>query len=567
MSSFPEAKDSPLAASPDELVFLPLGGVGEIGMNLGLYGYGPPHQRTWMVVDFGIAFAHADLPGVDLIFPDISYLEEERTNLEAIVITHAHEDHFGALIDLWPKLRVPVYATAFTAGLLNAKLASEPGAETIPVTVVKPGQRIPLGPFDVEYVEVAHSIPESHSLVIRTALGMVVHSGDWKLDDHPSIGAPTSAKRFTQIGEEGVQAFMCDSTKAMREGRSPSETEVARELAEIIKAAKARVIFTTFASNAGRLRSVALAAAEAGRDIVVVGRAMRRIIEVASELNMLDGLPPFLGEDAYAHLPRNRVVGLFSGSQGEPRAALARAALDSHPRIDLTHGDTVVFSARAIPGNELEINHIINALTARGIRVITDAERLVHVSGHPRRGELREMYGWLKPRIAVPVHGEAMHLAAHADLARELGVKTVLTIANGTMVRLAPDPAEPVDTIEAGRLYKDGRLIADLDGVGVPERRRLAFAGHVTVAIVVDRKGDLHLDPEVALVGLPREDASGHSIEETVVDVILDTIESLPRARRRDPDHLSETVRAAVRSTIGGVWGKKPICTVFVSVV
>ncbi len=555
-------------APQDELVFLPLGGVGEIGMNLGLYGYGPRHDRTWLAVDFGVAFAHADLPGVDLVFPDIAYLEEERTNLVGIVITHAHEDHYGALIDLWPRLRVPVYATAFTANLLAAKVAGEQGAAVVPVHVVKPGDRIPLGPFEVEYINVAHSIPESHSLAIRTPLGLVVHSGDWKLDDQPAVGLPTDAERFKAIGEEGVLALVSDSTNAMREGRSPSETEVERELAEIIRSAHGRrVAFTTFASNVGRLKSIAMAAREAGRDVVVVGRAMRRVIEVATELGMLDDAPPFLDEEAYAYLPRGKVVALLTGSQGEPRAALARVASDDHPRIELAHGDVVVFSARAIPGNEYEINRIINALSSRGIRVITDRDRLVHVSGHPRRDEMREMYGWLKPRIAVPVHGEAMHLAAHADLARGLGVETVIEIQDGVMVRLAPDPVEQVDEIEIARLYKDGRLIGPLEQVGVAERRRLSFAGHVTVALVVDAKGNVVGDPDIDLIGVPRMDAAGRPMEEVAMDAILGTVESVPRPVRRDPDALSEAVRRAVRAAIAQAWGKKPICTIFVAVV
>jgi len=554
-------------AGKDELVFLPLGGVGEIGMNLALYGFGSRHDRTWLAVDFGVAFAHADLPGVDLVFPDISFLEEERTNLAGIVITHAHEDHYGALIDLWPRLRVPVYATAFTANLLAAKVLGETGAQAVPVTVVRPGDRIPIGPFDVEYINVAHSIPESHALAIRTPLGTVLHTGDWKLDDTPAVGLPTDMARLKAIGEEGVLALICDSTNALRDGRSPSETEVGLELAEIVKHAKGRVAFTTFASNVGRIKSIALAAKHAGRHVVICGRALRRVIDVATELHMLDDLPPFLDEDAYSHLPRDKVVAILTGSQGEPRAALARVPIDDHPRIELVAGDTVVFSARAIPGNEMEINTIINALTARGVRVVTDRDRLVHVSGHPRRGELTEMYAWIKPTIAIPVHGEPMHLAAHADFARDLGVETVVTVKNGVVTRLAPAPVREVDEIDVGRLYKDGKVIGDIDGVGVPERRKLAFAGHVAVSIVMDRKGEQAADPDISLTGLPARDAAGRPFEETVMSAILGTIDSVPRAQRRDPDVLGEAIRRAVRGAVAEVWGKKPVCVVFVAVV
>jgi ribonuclease J len=553
--------------SRDELVFVPLGGVGEIGMNLGLYGYGPKKDRTWLIVDFGVAFAGPELPGVDLVYPDISYLEEERTNIAGIVITHAHEDHFGALIDLWPRLRVPVFATAFTAALLAAKCVEEPGAVTIPVRVVEPGDRFPIGPFEIEYINVAHSIPESHALAIRTPLGLVVHSGDWKIDDMPVVCPPTDVRRLCDLGEEGVLALISDSTNAMREGRSLSETTVGQELADIVNQAKGRVAFTTFASNVGRLRSIALAAAAAGRDIIVVGRAMRRVIDVASELRYLDGLPPFLNEEAFAYTPRARTLLLLTGSQGEPRAALARVAADDHRNIELVAGDTLVFSSRAIPGNEKAINGIINALITRGIKVITDRDGLVHVSGHPRRDELREMYGWLKPAILVPVHGEAMHLAAQAALARECGIATVLTIANGEMLRLAPAPAEHTDEIAAGRLYKDGILIGDLDSTGVAERRRLAFAGHIVVSLVLDAKGNVLADPDVVQFGLPREDNAGRPFEETAMTATLDTLASLPRPRRRDPDALAESLRRAVRAAVRDAWGKKPVCTVLVTVV
>lgn len=556
-----------MKAAQEELVFVPLGGVGEIGMNLGLYGYGPPRDRTWIAVDFGIAFTGDEAPGVDVIFPDIAFLEEERINLAGILITHAHEDHYGALLELWPRLRVPVYATAFTAGLLNAKRAAEPNAEVVPVTIVAPGGRFKVGPFEIEYVNVAHSIPEANALAIRTPLGTILHTGDWKLDDTPVVGAPTDVARLKAIGAEGVLAMVGDSTNAYRDGRSPSEQEVAREIEEIVKSARGRIGFTTFSSNVGRIRSIAEAAAKAGREVVVVGRAIRRVLDVAGELGMLGGLPPFLDEDAFSHLPPRNVLALLTGSQGEPRAALARIAGDDHRKVAFDDGDTVVFSSRAIPGNEVSVNRIINALTERGVRVITDRDRLVHVSGHPRREEMRHLYDWVKPAIAVPAHGEPMHLAAHAELARELGVETVLTIENGTIVRFAPGPAAVIDEIPTGRLYRDGRLIGGMEEMGIPGRRRLAFAGHVGVAVVIDTKGAVLSEPEVALIGLPDRDSAGRPLEETVMNAALGAIDSMPRARRRDAELVRESIRRAVRGEINGIWGKKPNCTVFLSVV
>ncbi|WP_183852598.1 ribonuclease J [Prosthecomicrobium pneumaticum] len=550
-----------------ELVFLPLGGVGEIGMNLGLYGLGSPYSKRWLAVDFGVGFAGPDLPGVDIIFPDTRFVEEERSALEAIIITHAHEDHFGALLDLWPRLRVPVYMTPFAAGLLAAKRASEPGAPDIPVRIVHPGERVRLGPFEVEFVNVAHSIPEPLALVLRTELGTVVHTGDWKLDPHPQIGLPTDGRRLAAVGDEGVLALVCDSTNATREGWSPSEADVAAELEVLIREASGRVAFTAFASNVARLRSIALAAAKADRQVVLVGRALRRAVDVAGELGYLEGLPPFLDEEAYAHLPRAKTVAILTGSQGESRAALARIAEDDHKSIALSPGDTVVFSSRAIPGNERAINDIINALATQGVRVITDRDRLVHVSGHPRRDELAEMYGWVRPEIAVPVHGEAAHLAAHAAFAREMGVRQIVEARNGAVILLAPGPAEVIDHVPTGRLYKDGMVIADLEGIGVPERRKLAFAGHAVVSLVIDQKGSLVADPDLALVGLPIAGVAGHPLEEAAMSAVLGTIESIPRARRRDPELVREAVRRAVRAAVREHWGKKPLCTVFVAVV
>jgi len=558
---------NPSPVGKDELVFLPLGGVGEIGMNLALYGMGPAKSRQWLAVDFGVSFAGPDLPGVDLVLPDIRYLEDARTNLLAIVITHAHEDHFGALLDLWPRLRVPVYASPFTAGLLQAKRAAYPGAPEIPIEIVTAGDRVQIGPFDVEFIAVAHSIVEPMALAIRTTLGTVVHTGDWKLDPEPVVGWQTDGPRLAAIGDEGVLALVCDSTNALREGHSASEGDVARELVALVGEATGRVLFTSFASNIARLRSIAMAAKAHDRQVVVVGRALRRSIEVATELGYLDGVPPFLDEESYGYLPRAKVVAIVTGSQGEARAALARIAQDDHRFVGLSPGDTVVFSARPIPGNEKAIGAIINALVDQGVEVVTDANRLVHVSGHPRRDELAEMYGWVRPEIAIPVHGEPMHLVAHAKLAREMGVGQVVDTEDGAMIRLAPGGAQEIDDVLVDRLYKDGIIIADLAGVGVPERRKLSFAGHVAVSVILDGNGSLMIDPDIGLLGLPLQGVSGHPFEETVMSAVLGTIDSIPRARRRDSDLVREAIRRAVRAAVREAWGKKPLCTVFVAIV
>jgi ribonuclease J len=551
-------------ASGDELVFAPLGGVGEIGMNLSIYGLGNPRRRTWLAVDLGVAFAGEDLPGIDLIMPDVRFLAEERTNLVGIVLTHAHEDHFGALIDLWPRLRVPVYATPFTAALFEAKRLGERGAPEIPINVVPLGARFTLGPFDIELVSVAHSIPESNALIIRTALGTVLHTGDWKLDPTPVIGPPTDEAKLKALGEEGVLALVGDSTNAVREGRSPSEADVAKVLADLVRTAPGRVAVTTFASNVARIRSAALAAFAAGREVVVIGRAMERVIQVARETGYLDGVGDFRGPDVYGYLPPDKVVALCTGSQGEPRAALARIALDEHPDVSLAKGDRVIFSSRTIPGNEKAVGRVVNGLVRQGVEVVSDRTHLVHVSGHPRRAELADMFSWVKPRIAIPVHGEALHLAEHAQLARSLGVATVIVCQDGDLIKLAPEPAGIIDEVPAARLYKDGRLVVEAESRTVPLRRRLGYNGMVTVALALTDKGELAADPEVELIGIPELNAAGESMAEIAYDAVKTTLESLPRARRRDPDETAESIRRAVRSALAEHWGKKPVCHVHV---
>jgi ribonuclease J len=553
-----------MAGPSDELVFAPLGGLGEIGMNLAIYGFGTERRRQWIAVDLGVAFADDALPGIDLIMPDIRYLVEERRNLLGLVLTHAHEDHFGALIDLWPKLKLPVYATAFTAALLQAKRESEPGAPEIPVKVLPLDSRFTLGPFDIELVSMAHSIPESNGLIIRTPLGAVLHTGDWKIDPTPLIGAPTDEAKLRALGGEGCLALIGDSTNAVRAGRSPSETDVAACLAELIRTAPARVAVTTFASNVARLRAVAQAAAACEREVVVVGRAMERIAQVARETGYLDGIHDFRSVEVYGHLPPDKVVALCTGSQGEPRAALSRIAQDDHPEVAFSRGDRVIFSARAIPGNEKAVMRVINGLVSQGIEVITDRTHLVHVSGHPRMDELKDMIGWVRPRILIPAHGEPLHMAEHAELARRAGVDQVVVCRDGELVRLAPGPAGKIDEVPAGRLYKDGTLLVSAEERTVADRRRLGFAGVVSVALAVSPRGELVADPEVMLTGIPAADANGQPIEEAAREAALEAFESMPRVRRRDPEAVAEAVRRAIRAALAAIWNKKPTCHVHV---
>jgi ribonuclease J len=552
-------------ARPDELTFAPLGGVGEIGMNLSIYGLGNRHQRSWLAVDLGVSFGDEEhLPGIDLIMPDISFLEKERKNLMGLVLTHAHEDHFGAIIDLWPKLQCPIYATQFSAALFQAKLEAERNPPKIPVTVVPSGGRIDLGPFNVEFIPVAHSIPESHALAIHTAVGTVLHTGDWKLDPTPILAPPTDEKRLRELGEAGVLALVGDSTNAVRDGRSPSEAEVATIIAGLVKSAKGRVAVTTFASNVARVKAVADAARAADREVVVVGRAMERVVQVARECGYLDGTQGFRGMDLYGHFPADKVLALCTGSQGEPRAALARIANNDHPAVTLNKGDTVIFSSRTIPGNEKAVNGIINGLVAQGVDVITDRTHLVHVSGHPRRDELRDIISWVRPQILIPVHGEALHLSEHAKLARAAAVPKVITCRNGDLVKLGPGDPGIIDELPAGRLFKDGTILEDSKSRAVAERRKMGYAGCVFVAVAMTGKGELADDPEVDLIGIPEKNTAGEELDDIVFEVVVSTVEGLPRARRRDPDALAESVRRAVRAAVAEEWGKKPLCFVHV---
>jgi ribonuclease J len=552
----------------NELVFAPLGGIGEIGMNLSIYGFGDDRRRQWIIVDCGVSFAAEEhLPGVDLILPDIRYLIEERKNILALVLTHGHEDHMGALIDLWPRLKVPIYATPFTAALFEARRASERGAPEIPVQVVPAGGHLTIGPFTIDFINVAHSIPESNALAIHSAAGTVLHTGDWKIDPTPLLGGPTDAARLTALGDEGVLALVGDSTNAIREGRSPSESDVAKTLGELIRTAPRRVAVTTFASHVGRLRAVADAARAAGREVVVVGRAMERVVQVARETGYLDGVQEFRGVESYGYLPPDKVVALCTGSQGEPRAALARIAEDEHPEVALSRGDRVIFSARPIPGNEKAIARVINGLVEQGVEVITDRTHLVHVSGHPRRDELLDMIRWVRPKVLIPAHGEALHLAEHAELARRAGVPEVLLCRNGDLVRLAPGPAEIIDEIPSGRLYKDGSLLIEAEARTIAARRRLSFSGIVSVAMAMNDKGALVAYPEVELIGLPETDVAGTPFEEIARRAVEEAFEALPKPRRRDPDDVAESLRRAVRAAIAERWGKKPICHVHVLVV
>jgi ribonuclease J len=541
----------------DELVFLPLGGSGEIGMNFNAYGFGPADDRQWIIVDCGVLFGReGHTPGVDLIMPDIRYLAEQHKNVLGIIATHAHEDHIGAIAPLWPSLRCPIYATPFTARLITGKLDEAGLASKVKVKEVPVGGSLTLGPFTLDFISITHSILEPNLLAIRTPLGVVAHTGDWKIDPDPVLGEQTDTTALEKLGDEGVLALVCDSTNALVPGTSGSEASVRDVLIELVGTLKGRVAVTGFASNVARLDTVARAAKAHGRKIALVGRSMQKMVQAARETGYLKDFPPILDETEAADLPSHKVLYMCTGSQGEPRAALARIAGDNHPHVQLGEGDTVIFSSRVIPGNELAIFEMQNKLAARGVGLLTVEDHHVHVSGHPCRDELAQMYRWIRPKLALPVHGEIRHQVSHAKLARDLQVPQAFVPENGQMFRLAPGRPELIDEVPSGRIFMDGRVLVT-EGEGLTkDRRAMAFAGLLVIALVVDHKGRIAAPPLVLGEGMPEP------VEEAVLKAVEDTLD---KNKRSDPDDLAENVRRAARRAAHDSWGKKPVTRVMVT--
>jgi ribonuclease J len=541
----------------DELVFLPLGGSGEIGMNFNAYGYGPENDRQWIIVDCGVLFGReGNTPGVDLLMPDIRYLAERRANVLAIIATHAHEDHIGAIAPLWPMLCCPIYATPFTARLITGKLDEAGLTSKIHVREVPVGGKLKLGPFELDFISITHSILEPNLLAIRTPLGVVAHTGDWKIDPDPMLGEATDTAALEKLGDEGVLALVCDSTNALVSGSSGSEAKVRENLTELIGTLKGRVAVTGFASNVARLDTVARAAQAHGRRLALVGRSMQKMVSAARETGYLKDFPTILDESEVADMPAHKVLYLCTGSQGEPRAALARIANNKHPHVQLSEGDAVIFSSRVIPGNELAIAEIQNQLAARGIALLTAEDHFVHVSGHPCRDELTQMYRWIRPQLALPVHGEMRHQVSHAKLALSLQVPQAMVPENGQMFRLAPGRPVLIDEVPAGRVHMDGRILVGEDEGLSKDRRAMAFAGLLVVALVVDQKGRIAAPPVVLGEGMPE------AVEDAVLKAVEQTLEG---NKGSDPDDLAENVRRAARRAAHDAWGKKPITRVLVT--
>jgi ribonuclease J len=542
-----------------ELLFLPLGGAGEIGMNLNLYGY----AGKWLMVDLGVTFGDERTPGIEVIMPDIGFIESRRGDLVGLVLTHGHEDHIGAVPYLWPRLRCPIYATPFTATLVRRKLREIGEADNAEITEVPMSGRFALPPFELELVTLTHSIPEPNAVVIRTPLGTLLHTGDWKLDPEPLVGPVADEAALRRLGDEGILAMICDSTNALVHGVSGSEAEVRNSLEDLVGRLSGRIAVASFASNVARLESIARAAAAHDRQVGLVGRSLWRIAEAARANGYLTGLPPFVREHDVAYLPRDKVLMICTGSQGEPRSALARIANEEHPHVTLERGDTAIFSSRIIPGNERAIGELQNALVRLGVEILTERDHFVHVSGHPARDELVSMYQWVRPKIAVPVHGELRHLAAHARLAESCQVPQALVIENGHVVRLAPGPAETIDRAPAGRLGLDGKAIIPLHGTVMRTRHRTVWNGAAVATLVLDKAGRLKAEPQVTVHGLLDPELDADHLDEVTVAVRA-AVTALATDDRGDDDAVKEAARIALRRTLHASHGKKPVTDVHV---
>ncbi len=546
----------------DELVFLPLGGSGEIGMNMNLYGFGPPNRRKWIMIDCGVMFGDLSTPGVEIICADPTFILEERENLLALILTHGHEDHIGAVGLLAPDFKCPVYATAFTAKLVEGKL-EERGAK-IDMRVIGLGAKLKIGPFDIEFVTLTHSIPEPNGVIIRTPLGMVLHTGDWKIDPEPTLGPVTDSPTLSGIGDEGVLAMICDSTNVLSSGESGSEMRVKESLTKLIARQRGRVAVTTFASNVSRVVSICEAAYAADRAVCLLGRSMLRIVGAARDVGLLPDGVRFVEPKEAGFLPKEHILYLCTGSQGEPRAALSRIARDDHRDLVLGEGDTVIFSSKIIPGNERDIFTLINDLVELGVHIITEKDEFTHVSGHPNRDELKKMYGWVRPRYSIPVHGEARHLEEHAEFAMSLGVLDAIAPRNGDLIRLAPGEPEVIDEVPAGRWILDGDLMMPEGSSPMRERRKLSFAGVVTVAVSIEEHGSIAAPPAVSIIGAPREAPGVDDMLTAIAEKVEAAVMALAKNKRQDDEAVDLAATRAVRNEMTAIWGKRPAVAILI---
>lgn len=547
----------------NDLYFVPLGGSEQFGVNLNLYHY----KKKWLALDCGIGFADHAFPGVDILLPDTAYLEQQRDNLEALIITHAHEDHIGAVPYLWSRLRCPVYCSPFTAEVLRHKLNEVSDCDDMDIRVIEAGESFKAGPFKVTFVHMAHSIPDTCAAVVETDAGTVVHSADWNLDPMPVAGEVTDSDLLKKFGEKGVLAYVGDSTNSEKPGRSGSESDAGEGLKKLFTECKGRIVVTMFSSNIGRLRSIIEAARDNKRHVGLFGRSLQRMANVAQTCGYLDGLPHPLSEDDILDMPANKQVLVCTGSQGEFRAALARMARGDHRSISIGKGDTVIFSARSIPGNEVEINLIKNNLSKLGVKVITteDTEHVIHVSGHPCQDEVADMFSWVRPKIVVPVHGERAQLEAHAKLAKACQIENVIVPVNGSVIRLSVDKPGEIGRVDTGLLAVEPRRVIASDHNALVERRRMQYSGVVHITVVLDERGDLVADPEISLMGLVDfDDKKDAAFVDDLYDEVTDVLADMMREDLQSDHAVHEEIRISVRRLVHLALGMKPMTSVHV---
>ena len=545
----------------DELLYCPLGGAGEIGMNMNLYGYGQPENHKWIIVDVGITFADDSIPGIDLILPDTGFIEGRKDNLLGIVLTHAHEDHIGAISYVWPKLKCNIYATPFTATLVIEKFKEKKIDITNYLQIVKLGSSFQLGPFNIEYINLTHSILEPNGLKISTSIGNILHTGDWKCDPEPLVGKNLDSKRLIEIGKEGVVSMICDSTNVFNMGRSGSEGDVRKSLIKIIERQKKRVVVTSFASNVARMETIFYCAKKTGRQISLVGRSMQRIYKAARQCGYLSEVIEPLDPRDTKNISREKIIYLCTGSQGEPMGAMNRISNYIHPDVNIEAGDTVIFSSKIIPGNEKKLYKLHNQLVRDGIEVISEENEFVHVSGHPNRDELKEMYEWIKPRSIIPVHGEQRHMLEHIDFAKKMKIPYPIKVENGDIVRFSKDTTPEVfDKAPYGKIYLDGNIGVEEEAKSIKERKNLSANGFLNIVIIINSRQNTHEPAIINQKGLPIKDLEQFNF--TMQDQINKSLKTFSLNNIKQEENIVETLKILCRRHTKEITGKKPLTNI-----
>jgi ribonuclease J len=545
-----------------ELVYCSLGGAGEIGMNLNLFGYGKPGEYKWIIVDIGVTFSDDNIPGIEVILPNPEFIVDQKENLLGIVLTHAHEDHVGAIAHLWPMLECPIYATPFTAAIVREKFKELKINIGTHLKIVKLGGNVKLGAFDIDYVTLTHSILEPNGLAITTPEGVILHTADWKIDDDPLIGDKTDIKKLTDIGKKGVLAMVCDSTNIFNLGSSGSENLVRTGLFTVLEKMKNRIVITSFASNVARMETVFKVAEKIGRQVCLVGRSMNRIYQLARQCNYLQDIKVPIDVRDSKKIPKNKIVFLCTGSQGEQRAALARIANGTHPDLQLEKDDNVIFSSRIIPGNEKRLFKIFNDFSKNDINVLSEENSMIHVSGHPAREDLKKMYNWIKPKILIPVHGEQRHMAEHINFAKEMGVKFPIKVSNGEIIRLSPGEPKVIDKVTWGKVYLDGKVLIDNDSPVLKERRNMAANGYMEITVLISKNGQIKNNPVITLKGIPLIDEDASEIEYDLEDIVMDTCKTFNLNNSKQEKNLIDTLKGNCRKLINDKSGKKPLVNI-----